>query len=64
MGRSGTDKGIRELVEMKAQLEKRQQEILILQSLTTEFAMARDKQDLLAITRGRLVRYSALGKMA
>ena len=54
MGRSETDKGTRELVQMKGKLEKRQQEILILQSLATEFAMARVKEDLLAITRNQL----------
>jgi formate hydrogenlyase transcriptional activator len=43
-----------ELIEIKEQLEKKQREILTLQSLTTQFAMARDKQDLLAITRDRI----------
>ena len=54
MGRSETDKDTRDLVQMKGKLEKRQQEILILQSLATEFAMARVKEDLLAITRNQL----------
>src|ERR1700748_1575424 len=43
-----------ELTDIKEQLEKKQQEILTLQTLTTEFATARDKEDLLAITRDKL----------
>ena len=54
MGRSQTDGFKVELTDIKEQLEKKQQEILTLQRLTTEFAMARDKQDLLAITRDKL----------
>jgi formate hydrogenlyase transcriptional activator len=54
MGHSETDKSNGELVQMKGKLEKRQQETLILQSLATEFAMARAKDDLLAITRNQL----------
>jgi formate hydrogenlyase transcriptional activator len=54
MGRSETDKNNGELVQMKGKLEKRQEEILILQRLATEFAMARVKEDLLAITRNQL----------
>jgi formate hydrogenlyase transcriptional activator len=54
MGRSETGKGIGELVDMQEQLKTKQQEVLILQSLATEFAMARVKEDLLAITRNQL----------
>ena len=54
MGRSSIAGVNGELIEMKEQLSKKQTEIEILQSLTTEFAMARVKEDLLAITRNKL----------
>ncbi len=55
MGRSDTDTPNGTLIEKtRKQLSRKQHEILILQSLATEFAMARVKEDLLAITRNQL----------
>ena len=54
MGRPAIDRVNGELTDLKAQLLKKQEEIAILQSLTTEFAMVRDKEDLLVITRDKL----------
>lgn len=54
MGRSGSNMVNGEVIDMKEQLLKKQSEISILQSLATEFAMARVKEDLLAITRNQL----------
>lgn len=62
MGPSLTDEFNGELTDIKEQLEKRQQEILTLQRLSTEFAMARDKQDLLTITRDKLRTLFGLGE--
>ena len=54
MGRPDNDQINVELIDTKAQLLKKQEEIAILQSLTTEFAMVRDKEDLMVITRDKL----------
>jgi hypothetical protein len=54
MGRPTIDRVTGELTDLKEQLLKKQSEILILQSLTTEFALVRDKEDLLVITRDKL----------
>ena len=62
MGPSATDRLSQKLIEIQEQLTKKQQEILTLQSLTTEFAMARDKQDLLTITRDKLRTLFGLGE--
>jgi transcriptional regulator with GAF, ATPase, and Fis domain len=43
-----------DLLNTKEQLAQKEKEFLILQGLATEFAAARDKQDLLAINRERL----------
>jgi formate hydrogenlyase transcriptional activator len=44
----------RKLMEIKEQLSKKEKELLILQDLATEFAAARDKEDLIQITRNKL----------
>lgn len=54
MGRSNTDTLNGALIETRERLSKKQNEILVLQNLATEFAMARVKEDLLAITRNQL----------
>jgi transcriptional regulator with GAF, ATPase, and Fis domain len=51
---SETEKPDSALIEMTDQLTKKDDEILILQDLATEFAAARDKEDLLQITRNKL----------
>ena len=54
MGRSDTDTLNGNLIETRERLSKKQHEIHTLQSLATEFAMARVKEDLLAIIRNQL----------
>jgi len=54
MGRSKIDRVKGGQLDMKEQLSKKQTEIEVLQSLATEFAMARSKEDLLWITRNKL----------